>query len=191
MNFFDFNKSEPKVKPQAAEETKVETQPTTNVVVNQEAESVQQFNALKNASTQEMVQVLKNQKAMDLLQNDEATQKQIEEHTKQEIADQLDIDKDKTANTKAKTKFEGNEEACKVYGVEKSVPLWQQKMMSIGAGIWFVIYFIFASFTVAPLSTFALKLNVIFKKMWVSIAVAIGIYVVCAILIPFLLAYLT
>lgn len=147
---------------------------TTPIIKNS---GVQEFNALKDSSTEETINALKNREVINLFENDEEVKNKITESAKQHIKDNIDINKQDTKNKKAKKRFEGNKEACKIYGVADTVPLWQQALMTAGSAIWFVIYFIFATLTIAPISTFALKLDTIFKKMWVSIIISVIIYI--------------
>lgn len=190
MGFFDdivLNKqTEPKV---VEEEPQVEQTKQENTPIVQD-ESVQQFNALKSATTGEMVTALKNKEILNLFETDNDVKKEITESAKQDINDNIDINKQDTKNKKAKKKFEGNKEACKIYGVEDTVPLWQQALMSVGSAFWFVIYFIVATITIAPISTFTMKLNTIFKNMWVSIVLAVVIYVAVVLTLPILMTTL-
>ena len=190
MGFFDnivLNKQpEQKI---VEEEPQVEQPKQENTPIVQD-ESVQQFNALKNATTGEMVTALKNKEILNIFETDDDVKKEITESAKQDIHDNIDINKQDTKNKKAKKKFEGNKEACKIYGVEDTVPLWQQALMSVGSAFWFIIYFIVATVTIAPISTFTMKLNTIFKKMWVSIVLAVVIYVAVVLTLPILMSIL-
>ena len=153
------------------------------------AESVQQFNALKEASTKDMVNVLKSQTVATLMTQDQEVIDKVTQNSKDEINDALETSNTESKTQKAEAKFLSNEEACKIYGVDKTVPLWQQRLMVFGSSIWFVIYFIVATFTIAPISTFAIKLNVIFKKIWISILLAIILYLFFAVGLPLIIKY--
>lgn len=190
MGFFDDIVLNKQTKPKVVEEEpQVEQTKQENTPVVQD-ESVQQFNALKNATTGEMVTALKNKEILNLFETDNDVKKEITESAKQDINDNIDINNQDNKNKKAKKKFEGNKEACKIYGVEDTVPLWQQMLMSIGSAFWFVIYFIVATLTIAPISTFTMKLNTIFKKLWVSIVLAVVIYVAVVLTLPILMSIL-
>ena len=155
-----------------------------------QSEAVQEFNALKGATTGETINALKNKEVMNLFKTDDEIKNKITESAKQDIQDNIEINNQDNKNKKAKKKFEGNKEACKIYGVEDTVPLWQQALMSIGSAFWFVIYFIVATLTIAPISTFTMKLNTIFKKLWVSIVLAVVIYVAVVLTLPILMSIL-
>lgn len=150
-----------------------------------------EFSSLKNTNANEMINAVTNKTTLDLVTNDEETKKKIVEHSKQQINNEIEINNNKAESDKIETKFKCNKEACKTYGVVDAVPLWQQRMMVVGYSIWFVIYFIVATFTIAPISIFAQKLTNIFVKSWLSILVAVVLYLAVVIGIPTLTALLT
>lgn len=189
MGFFDkFDATSVKTEDVVTEENLVEPNNEPMPVVQSEA--VQEFNALKGATTGETINALKNKEVMNLFKTDDEIKNKITESAKQDIQDNIDINNQDNKNKKAKKKFEGNKEACKIYGVEDTVPLWQQALMSIGSAFWFVIYFVVATLTIAPISTFTMKLNTIFKKLWVSIVLAVVIYVAVVLTLPILMSIL-
>ena len=189
MGFFDkYDAASVKTEDVKAEENSVKPNNEPTPVVQSEA--VQEFNALKGATTGETINALKNKEVMNLFKTDDEIKNKITESAKQDIQDNIEINNQDNKNKKAKKKFEGNKEACKIYGVEDTVPLWQQALMSIGSAFWFVIYFIVATLTIAPISTFTMKLNTIFKKLWVSIVLAVVIYVAVVLTLPILMSIL-
>lgn len=189
MGFFDkYDAASVKTEDVKTEENSVK--PNNEPMPVAQSEAVQEFNALKGATTGETINALKNKEVMNLFKTDDEIKNKITESAKQDIQDNIEINNQDNKNKKAKKKFEGNKEACKIYGVEDTVPLWQQALMSIGSAFWFVIYFIVATLTIAPISTFTMKLNTIFKKMWVSIVLAVVIYVAVVLTLPILMTTL-
>lgn len=189
MGFFDkYDAASVKTEDVVTEENSAK--PNNEPMPMVQSEAVQEFNALKGATTGETINALKNKEVMNLFKTDDEIKNKITESAKQDIQDNIDINNQDNKNKKAKKKFEGNKEACKIYGVEDTVPLWQQALMSIGSAFWFVIYFIVATLTIAPISTFTMKLNTIFKKMWVSIVLAVVIYVAVVLTLPILMTTL-
>ena len=85
-----------------------------------------------------------------------------------------------------------NKSAVKMYGYDKEDPRpnWQTAMMKFGSNLWFVIYWIIATFTVCPLSVFFDVFRAIFKKGWLAMIVAIFTYLVITVGIPLLSIYL-
>ena len=189
MGFFDkYDASSVKTEDVGTEENSAK--PNNEPMPMVQSEAVQEFNALKGATTGETINALKNKEVMNLFKTNDEIKNKITESAKQDIQDNIDINNQDNKNKKAKKKFEGNKEACKIYGVEDTVPLWQQALMSIGSAFWFVIYFIVATLTIAPISTFTMKLNTIFKKLWVSIVLAVVIYVAVVLTLPILMSIL-
>lgn len=82
-----------------------------------------------------------------------------------------------------------NSEACKNYGIDKAVPLWQIKIMKIGSAFWFMIYFIVATFTVAPIMVFFKGIKSFIKQTWLAVIFAIITYLIFAVVIPLLSVY--
>jgi len=146
------------------------------------------FDKLAHTDTEKVLNAVTNQTALELIKTDANVALQVETQAKEQIGTHLEIQKIKTIQKKTEATFDTRKNACRVYGVEDSVPAWQQKLMAIGSGVWFVIYFIIASVTIAPISTFALKLNVIFKKTWIAIVVAVIVYLLIAVVTPVILA---
>lgn len=159
-----------------------DTNKVESAIQVQKANEIDVFEKLANTDTSKVINAKTNQTAITLIDQDEKVNSQVATHAKDMIDTSL-------RQQKEKAKFNGNREACKIYGVESTVPLWQQRLMSWGSAVWFVIYFAIASFTIAPISTFAYKLNVVFKKIWVAIAVAVFAYIIALVtifIIPFI-----
>lgn len=145
--------------------------------------AVAKFKTLSETDASKVVQAVTNQATLTLVEQDEQVAKKVEDTAKKIIDSHI-------TEQNNKAQFDVNKNACEIYGVEKSVPAWQQNMMKIGAGFWFVIYFIVASITIAPISTFTFKLVNVFKKTWIAIAVAVIAYLVIVFGIPFLATHL-
>jgi uncharacterized BrkB/YihY/UPF0761 family membrane protein len=91
-----------------------------------------------------------------------------------------------TATKVNESHFDLHKAASKMYGFKEARPLWQQKMMVFGSAIWFIIYFIIATFTVCPISVFCDVFKNIFKKAWLAIIVSILVYLAIIVGIPLL-----
>ena len=89
-----------------------------------------------------------------------------------------------------KTTYDANKEACKNYGIDDSVPLWQIKLMKFGSGIWFIIYWIFATLTIAPINIFFKGIKSFVKNSYVVFVFAFICYLVIVVGIPLLIKYL-
>lgn len=163
---------EPKVEPQNL--------PTT------EKQGIENFNALKDEKIVDVVRAVQNKKALDLAEKDETIKAQMDENAKQFIGNSMQVVANETTTQVNKSYFELHKSANKMYGFKEERPRWQQKMMVFGNSIWFVIYFIIATFTVCPLSVFFDVFRNIFKKGWLSMIVSILVYLAITFGIPLL-----
>lgn len=87
-----------------------------------------------------------------------------------------------------KTTYDANKEACNLYGIDDRVPLWQIKLMRFGASIWFLIYWIFASLTIAPINLFVRGIRSFIKNSFVVFLIAILCYLIIVIGIPLIIS---
>lgn len=156
-------------------QAQIETVKQENAVTN--------FKTLSETDTSKVVQAVTNQTTLTLVEQDEEVAKKVEDTAKKIIDSHI-------AEQNNRAQFDVNKNACEIYGVEKSVPAWQQNMMKLGAGFWFVVYFIIATVTIAPISTFTFKLVNVFKKTWIAIVVAVLAYLFIVFGIPFLATHL-
>ena len=146
---------------------------TENAVVSK---GVEEFNTLKETQATDVVRAVQNKKTMELIETDESVKGKVEENAKHVIEDSMKVVANESKERLNKSHFDLHKTASKMYGFKEERPLWQQKMMVIGSSIWFVIYFIIASFTVCPLQVFFDVLHNIFKKGWLTMIIAIIMY---------------
>ena len=156
-----------------------------NQIVERSKE-LEAFNALKTANAGDMVQALQNKEIMDVIATDAETKEELNKNAKNIVKTQTDTIKTKVDSDNQKAKFDSNKDACEVYGVSESCPLWQQRLMKLGASFWFFIYFIIATVTIAPIGIFSRKLSNIFKKGWIAILVGVLFYLFITVGIPLL-----
>ena len=86
--------------------------------------------------------------------------------------------------------YNANEEACRNYGIDKHVPTWQIRLMKIGSGFWFIIYWLFASVTIAPLNVFFKGINSFIKNSYVVFIFALICYLAIVVGIPLIIKFL-
>ena len=138
-----------------------------------------------------LVEQIHEQAKYDIVKNDEQVQKSIVETAKKNIEVEMDTLSNKVEKENNKANMERNAEACSIFGYSSKkdiVEKWQQKMMVIVYNIWFVIYWFFASFTIAPIIFVFGKLQEGLKRTWLSITIAIIIYGLLALGIPFIIS---
>lgn len=153
-------------------------------------EGVNEFNALKETSVTDVVKAVQNKTAMELAEKDENIKAQMQENAKHVIDDSMKVVANESAAKVNKSHFDLHKTANKMYGFKEERPLWQQKMMVVGSAFWFIIYFIVASVTVCPLQVFFDVLINIFKKGWLTMIVAVIMYLAVTVGIPMLTNYL-
>lgn len=124
-----------------------------------------------------------------IIENDEKVKKQILDQAGKTIGNEIKQLEEKSNKSTQDAVYNANQEACRNYGIDESVPMWQQKMMRLGSSFWFIVYWIFASFTVAPVMVFARGFKTFIKQTWLVIAIAILCYLIIAVGIPVLITY--
>lgn len=149
---------------------------------------IENFKTLAKADVGETIQALQNKEIFSTVKDDEQVKQQLKDNAKKIISTQTDTITTKVRTDNLRAKFDANKDACQVYGVSESCQMWKQKLMTFGSNIWFCIYFIIASFTVAPISIFSNMLSNVFKKGWIALLVGIILYLFIAIGVPLLVA---
>ena len=123
------------------------------------------------------------------IENDDSIRRGILKQAKKSIENEIDIIKTNSGKKLEETQYNANKVACRNYGLDESVPLWQQKMMRLGSAFWFIIYWLFASITIAPVSVFFNGIKVFVKVNWLVILLALFSYLMM-IAIPIIIHYL-
>lgn len=132
---------------------------------------------------------LQSQAMATVVQSDEETKKELLDTAKESVKNEFQAMKQTSIASKQKATYDANSEACRNYGIDKAVPLWQIKMMRVGSAFWFVLYFIIATFTVAPIMVFFKGIKSFIKQTWLAIIFAILIYLIFAVVLPLLSVY--
>lgn len=142
-------------------------------------------------STVAMIKEIHDAAVMAQVQHDEETKNKFMEQAKNSVDNALETINQENIDRRQKTTYDANKEACNNYGVEQSVPLWQIKLMKIGSGVWFVIYWIFATLTICPINVFFKGIRSFVKTTWVVIVFAVLCYLIIVVGIPILITWLT
>ena len=138
----------------------------------------------------EMVTDIFKQGVVHVVANDQSVQEKILGTAKKAVEDKVDAISDQTTKEAQVSAYDANSDACENYGIMKDVPKWKINMMKAGSAFWFIVYFIFASLTVAPITIFVKGLVGVIKQVWLAAIVAIVFYLIIAIGIPLLSIYL-
>lgn len=137
----------------------------------------------------EMVTEIFKQGVVHTVANDQEVQKKILDTAKGVVGDKVDALKQQSLKEVQASTFDANRDACENYGIERDVPIWKINMMKVGSAFWFIIYFIFATLTVAPITIFLKGLSGAIKKVWLAAVVAVLFYLLLAVGVPLLVHY--
>ena len=174
------------------EKTEVSTSKTDSLNIPFYKEETKEIAKVEEPqSTTTLVEKIHEQAKYDVVKNDKDVQNAILETAKKNVAIEMDTLSNKTAKDNNKASMERNAEACSIFGFsskENIVERWQQKMMVWGYNFWFCIYYVFAFFTVAPITMLFGKIQIAIKKTWLSILFSIFIYGLIAIGLPIIIA---
>lgn len=150
-------------------------------IANKKDEPLQEHNQL--------LQAMQAQAMSKVVQEDEETRKMLLDSAKETVKNEFKGMEQKSLVKKQEATYDANSEACRNYGIDKAVPLWQIKIMKIGSAFWFMIYFIVATFTVAPIMVFFKGIKSFIKQTWLAVIFAIITYLIFAVVIPLLSVY--
>ncbi|MDA3779720.1 MAG: hypothetical protein PF487_05775 [Bacteroidales bacterium] len=137
--------------------------------------------------TEVIVKELHDQGLIQFVEGNEEVQEKVMLQVAKSIDTELSKINSKGTKEAQNEAYDANSESCKNYGVDTAVEQWKIKMMRIGSGIWFVIYFIIASVSITPVSVFTRGLNTFIKRMWISMIFAILVWLLITVGIPLLI----
>lgn len=148
------------------------------LVSSENQAAVDIFTTLKTTGTTGVIQALQNRELLSVANNDDSVKDKLNANAKDIIETESDtLAKDaKLKNLHAN--FKMNKFACGIYGVDESCPIWQQRLMKIGAAFWFIIYWLFASITIVPINTFLQMVGNIVKNNFCKWMLTILFYII-------------
>ena len=139
---------------------------------------------------QQIIKELHNAAIVHQVREDEETKERFLDQAKKSVANELESLNQENITHLQKTTYDANADACKNYGVEESVPIWEIRLMKAGSAFWFVIYWFFASVTICPISVFTKGIRAFIKSTWLAITVAVIAYLIIAVGIPVLITWI-
>ena len=131
-----------------------------------------------------------DQAKMAVIQNDDVIKDEILQNAKRDIKTEVQTLSTQTSIKNKNANYERNKEACKLFGFKdnSNVENWQQRLMVWGYNFWFCIYYVLAFPTIAPITFLFSKIQGCIKQTWLSISLAIIVYVLVSIGIPIIIA---
>ena len=153
-------------------------------------EKKQEVNQTKaKPAASELVETMHTEAMIGVVIKEEEVREKVIDQARKSIDTELKTIKQKGIAREQDATYNANEEACKNYGIDKSVETWKITMMKIGSAFWFIIYYIIASVTIAPISVFARGLKTFIKQTWLVIIISILTYLFITIGIPLIIRY--
>jgi len=137
---------------------------------------------------QEIVGEIHKAAIVETVKSSEEVQKKVVDQAKKSIENELEALEYENTTRKQKTAYDANKEACRNYGIDDSVPTWQVRLMKVGSGFWFVIYFLFASITIAPINIFFKGINAFIKNNYIVFVFAVIAYLLIVVGIPLIIS---
>lgn len=144
----------------------------------------------RNIQASDIVDILHKEAIVTTVSNDEEVKEKIINQGKKSIDSQLKTLHYENVAKEQKATYDANVEACKAFGIDSQVPTWQINMMKISHSVCFVLYWIFASITICPISVFFKGIKSFVKNVWLSVLFAILLYLIIAIGIPVIITLL-
>lgn len=137
--------------------------------------------------TNKIVKEIHKQAVLKVVSEDKDVQNEILEKAKNAVKSEFDSIEQEAIGKRQQKTYDANEEACKNYGIDKAVPLWQIRMMRVGSNVWFVIYFIIATFTITPINIFFKGIKSFIKQTWLAIIFSVFTYLLITVGIPLII----
>lgn len=141
--------------------------------------------------TTQLVDGMFQQAVVHTVANDDEVKQSILDTAKEVVGDKVETISNQSKVEKKKSKFLLFNDDCSNYGIDEAVAGWKVKLMAVGSAFWFIIYFIIASVTVAPITIFMKGLLGAVKKIWLAILLAVVFYLLLGVGLPLLISYLS
>lgn len=141
--------------------------------------------------TTELVEEAFNQAVIHKVTTDESLQEELLGSADKVIKNKTNAIKERADQEDKEAYFNNKKGACECFGYnEKTTEKWAVKVMNSWHNVMTAIWLFVGFFTFAPITFVAKKITVIFKKSWIAVIIAIIIYLLVVVGIPFLTAYL-
>ena len=135
-------------------------------------------------STESLIQSIHKTAIISEVNDNKEIQSKFLEQARKTVDNELNSLDQENKTRRQKATYDANKEACKLYGIDEHVPLWQIKLMKIGSGFWFIIYWIFATITITPINVFFKGIKTFIKNSYIVFIFALLCYLIIMIGIP-------
>ena len=107
---------------------------------------------------------------------DEDFQTKVKDQARQALGTEINTQQNILDREEQESFYDANKEACDAFGIDKGVPTWQIKMMRVGHAVWFIVYYVVAFLTVAPITIFTKMFSHFIKRNWIALIIAVVIW---------------
>lgn len=135
----------------------------------------------------ELVEEAFNQAVVHRVKTDEEVQNTLLQSADKVIQNKTNAIKERADQEDKEAYFNNKKNACECFGYnEATTEKWAVKVMNYWHNVMTAIWLFIGFFTFAPITFVAKKVEVIFKKSWVAVVVAIVLYLIIVVGIPLL-----
>jgi len=136
--------------------------------------------------TDELIEASINTAIISRITTDEKVQEKFKRTADTVIDNKLETEQANAEKVAKKAHLQNNQDACDLYGIdENTVPKWVVNVANKAQNFWYGFWLLAGFFTVAPIVFLSKKIKVVFKRTWISVVIAILIYL-AVILTPLL-----
>ena len=139
-------------------------------------------------STGKLIEDIHRNAIISEVSNNKNIQDKIIEQAKKTVDNELNTLDQETIIRRQKITYDANKEACLMYGINEHVPLWQIKLMRVGTGFWFILYWIFSTLTIVPLNVFFKGIKTFIKNNFIVFILSVLCYLIIVVGIPLLIS---
>lgn len=139
-------------------------------------------------ATEKLIEDIHRNAIITEVSNNKNIQDKFIEQAKKTVDNELNTLDQETIIRRQKTTYDANKEACLMYGVNDHVPLWQIKLMRLGTGFWFILYWIFSTLTIVPLNVFFKGIKTFIRNNFIVFLLSVICYLIIVVGIPLLIS---
>ena len=152
---------------------------------------IQQNEELPSISTTEkLIDEIHKSAIINEVKNNKDIQNQFIGQARKTVGNELYSINQENILKKQKTSYDANKEACRIYGIDEHVPSWQILLMKVGFSVWFIIYWVFASVTIAPINMFFKGIKSFIKNNYIVFIFSVICYLIIVVGLPLLIKYM-
>lgn len=154
----------------------------TRAIIEAEKANTEITEAFQNKTpeplkTDELIESSINTAIISRITTDEKVQEKFIRTADTVIDNKLETEQSNAEKVAKKAHLQNNQDACDLYGIdENTVPKWVVNIAVKAQNFWYGFWLFIGFFTVAPIVFLSKKIKVVFKRTWVSVTIAILIY---------------